>query len=363
MLKVGIIGTGSIARVHLDSYLKQDRRCRVMALYNRTRKNAGEFTAANKLNDVQICNDIDEFIKAGPDLVSICTPPSVHAEQAVLCLENNMNVILEKPMAASLEECDRILKAERKSSAQLSVVAQNRFMPGNWKLRKMLDSGLTGKLNYIGVNSSWWRGSAYYDIYWRGSWESEGGGCTLNHAVHHIDLLLWYAGMPAKVKAFLSNTSHPNSEMEDLSAAVLSWDSGALGQLHASLVHHGEEKNIIIQCENVLIAEPWKTAVSRDKGDGFPVPYEQRAEEIENYYRQLKGPVFEGMDGQIDNVLTALENRGKMLVDGKSGREAIELVSAIYSSHFLDRTEIMPLNADHPFYTKEGIMNNVRKFD
>ncbi len=361
MLKAGIIGTGSIARVHLEAYRKQNRRCRVCTLYNRTNQKAAEFAAQNNLEKVLICRDIDEFIRAKPDLVSICTPPSSHAGQAVLCLENNISVILEKPMASSLEECDKILQAEKNSAGLLSVVAQNRFVSGHWKLKQILDSGLAGKINYIGVNSSWWRGLKYYDMYWRSKWQNEGGGCTLNHAVHHIDLLLWYAGMPEKVKAFISNTSHPNSEVEDLSAAVFSWKSGALGQLQSSLVHHGEEKQIIIQCENALLSDPWKTAASLDRGDGFPVPDIQKAEQIQSYYESLEEPEFAGMDGRINDVINAIEKGNGVLIDGNSARNAMELITSIYNSHFLDRTEILPLAFYHPFYTKEGILENTER--
>lgn len=363
MFKVGIIGTGNIAQTHLEAYLKQGNRCKVSVLYNRTYEKAADFAARNNLENAEICKDIDEFIKTKPDLVSICTPPSVHADHAVHCLENNINVILEKPMASSLEECDRILKAEQESSALLSVIAQNRFVSGHWKLKKMLESGLAGKINYIGVNSSWWRGLKYYDMYWRGKWETEGGGCTLNHAVHHIDLLLWFAGRPDKLKSFIANTNHSNSQVEDLSTAILSWKSGILGQLHGSLVHHGEEKQIMIQCDNALIADPWNPLVSRDRGDGFAVPDDFSGQGIDEYYKKLSNLGYEGMDGQIENVITALENKGRVLIDGKAGRETIELISAIYSAHFLDRTEVLPLGSDHPFYTKTGILENTRKLN
>ena len=89
--------------------------------------------------------------------------------------------------------------------------------------------------------SLWWRGHCYYDLWWRGSWEKEGGGCTLNHAVHHIDMLGWLMGRPKKVTAVLSNASHDNAEVEDISIAVLQYEKGSLARVTSSVIDHGED--------------------------------------------------------------------------------------------------------------------------
>ena len=123
------------------------------------------------------------------ELVSICLPPSAHAETAIFALEAGKHVLLEKPMAPSLDECDAILAAAARSGARLSVVSQNRFQTSMFRLKRALDSGLGGEgpprcCQFILVARP-----NYYDLWWRGTWEKEGGGCTLNHAVHHVDLL------------------------------------------------------------------------------------------------------------------------------------------------------------------------------
>lgn len=91
------------------------------------------------------------------------------------------------------------------------------------------------------IDSFWWRGHCYYDLWWRGTWEKEGGGCTLNHAVHHIDMLLWMMGLPESVTSVLSNVAHDNAQVEDLSMSILRYPR-SLAQLTASVVHHGEEQ-------------------------------------------------------------------------------------------------------------------------
>ena len=109
----------------------------------------------------------------------------------------------------------------------------------------------------------------YYDLWWRGTWEKEGGGYTLNHAVHHIDMLCWMMGLPDKVTSILANTAHDNAEVEDLSGSVLQYPH-ALGQLTASVVHHGEEQQLVFQCEKAKISAPFSvhasTPYTEDKG-------------------------------------------------------------------------------------------------
>jgi predicted dehydrogenase len=154
-----------------------------------------------------------EFLDEPVDLVSICSPPYCHAEIAVDFLKAGKTVLVEKPMAASLEECDAMIAAAKQSGTVFSVVAQNRFRDHIYNLKKTLDSGLIGKVVHAQIDSLWNRGHSYYDLWWRGTWEKEGGGCTLNHAVHHIDMLGWMLGFPEQVSAMLSNANHDNAEV------------------------------------------------------------------------------------------------------------------------------------------------------
>ena len=137
---------------------------------------------------------------------TICTCRNfIHA------LDAGCNVVVEKPMATCLSECDQMLEAEKRSKKTLACIAQNRFRNSIYKLKKLADSGLAGKICCAHVNSLWWRGHCYYDLWWRGTWEKEGGGPTLNHAVHHIDMLNWIEGkLPKEVMAMLTNVMHDN---------------------------------------------------------------------------------------------------------------------------------------------------------
>ena len=141
-------------------------------------------------------------------------------------LNSGKHVLVEKPMASSLEECDKMLKAAKESGKTLAVIAQNRFRTTIMSLKNILDKQLIGRINYAQIDSLWWRGHSYYDLWWRGCWDKEGGGCTLNHAVHHIDMMCWMMGLPDKVTSVLGNVAHDNAEVEDISLLYSSMQTG-----------------------------------------------------------------------------------------------------------------------------------------
>jgi predicted dehydrogenase len=265
-------------------------------------------------------------------------------------------------MASSLAECDAMNTAAKNNEKILSIISQNRFTNPMMKLKKVLKEDLIGKIVHVQVDSFWWRGHSYYDLWWRGTWEKEGGGPTLNHAVHHIDIFRWMNGMPSEITAVMSNTSHDNAEVEDISIAVGSYSDGSLAQVTSSVVHHGQEQQLIFQGEKARISVPWKVYASTSKENGFPEENPELEKEINNFYNGIKDLKYEGHTGQIDDVLEAIETDNKPLIDGHDGKETLELITAIYQSATLDKKIKLPLNQKSSFYTREGLINNAHKF-
>jgi UDP-N-acetyl-2-amino-2-deoxyglucuronate dehydrogenase len=362
MLRIAIIGAGAISRAHIDAYLAFPERCTIVAIQDIYKDKAEQRIAEYQLAEAAAYSDYQELLDQDIDLVSLCTPPYTHAELAVSFLKAGKHVLVEKPMASSLEECDAMNQAAQASGKLLSVVAQNRFRSPMMKLKAVLDSGLIGPVVHSQIDSFWCRGHCYYDLWWRGTWEMEGGGCTLNHAVHHIDALLWMMGRPAELQAFMSNTSHDNAEVEDLSIAMLKFAGGSLGQITSSVVHHGEQQQLVFQGKNARISAPWELIASSAMDNGFPTPNAALTTEIQAYYDSLPEVVYEGHTGQIDNVLAAIENGGPLLIDGQSGRATLELIVGIYKSASTGNKVTFPLAADDPFYTRQGIQANVPHF-
>ncbi len=361
MLRVAVIGAGAISDAHIEGYLQFRDRCQIVAICDVYADKAEAKVKKHGL-EARAVQDYKELLHEGIDLVSVCTPPYTHADIAVDFLLAGSHVIVEKPMAASLQECDRINEAAVKSGKLVSVIAQNRYRNPMMKLKAVLDTGLAGKVLHAQVDSFWWRGHCYYDLWWRGTWEKEGGGPTLNHAVHHIDALLWMRGRPSQVQAFMSNVAHDNAEIEDLSIAMLRYPDGTLGQITSSVVHHGEEQQIIFQGANARISAPWALKASSSKPNGFPETDTDLEQQIQRYYDSLTDLPYEGHTAQIDNVLTAIETGAPLLIDGHSGRATLELITSIYKSASTGECVQLPLTPDDPFYTREGVLKHATHF-
>ncbi|MFK3937434.1 Gfo/Idh/MocA family protein [Alkalihalobacillus sp. NPDC078783] len=362
MIQVAVIGTGAISPAHIKAYQAFPDLCTITALSDLDLPKAQEKIEEYGLIDSTV-KDV-EAICLDPEinLVSICTPPSTHAPLAVRLMESGKHVLIEKPMASSLEECDRILSASKKYNRIVSVIAQNRFLTPMMKVKQLLAEKKIGKVLHTQVDSYWWRGHCYYDLWWRGTWANEGGGCTLNHAVHHIDLLQWMNGMPKEVTAIMSNTAHDNAEIEDLSVALLTYEDGSIAQVTSSVVHHGEEQQLVFQGEKARISVPWRIHASTSASNGFPVKDLNTEQEITTYFDQLPELKHTAHVGQIHNMLTAIKEEAPVLVDGDQGRNTLELITAIYKSASEKRTVTLPIQPSDSFYTKESILENTTYF-
>ena len=188
---------------------------------------------------------------------------------------------------------------------------------------------------------------------------------TLNHAVHHIDMVNWIEGsLPEEVTAMLANVMHDNSEVEDLSIAVLRYQDGSLAQVTSSVVHHGEEQGIELQCADAKISAPWDVKAETSRPNGFPQEggNKELVNKIEEFYKSLPDLKYEGHTGQIEDVLNAIENNKKPLISGEDGRRTIELISAIYKAGCKKEIVKLPLSKDDDFYTFDGLLKNAVRF-
>lgn len=364
MLSIGIIGTGNISRAHLHAYLQFPEEVQVVALADIEPGKAETARAEFALDGARVYEDATAMLASEHlDLVSIATPPGTHCELSVQALEAGVHVIVEKPMAPSLEECDRMLEAQRRSGKLLSVIAQNRFRDDIAQLKAVLDSGRIGRIAHARIASAWWRGRAYYDLWWRGTWASEGGGPTLNHAIHHIDLALWLLGRPQAVAAMMTNAGHDNAEVEDLSVALLQYERG-LAELTSSVVHHGEQQEIIVQGEHARIGQPWSVAAETARPNGFPETGgdAELVAELEALAAGQAPLEHTGHTGQLGDVIAAIREGRAPLVDGEAGKRAIELVTAIYAAAIERRTIDLPITAENPWYRSEMLLERAPRF-
>ncbi len=362
MIKVAIIGAGAIAGVQVDSFKLFPDMCEIVAICDIYKEKAQDMIVKKNLTGATAYEGLDEVLSAEAiDLVSICLPPSAHTEIAVKALEAGCHTLVEKPMASSLEECDKMIEASKRSGKLLSVVCQNRFKTPMQRVRKMIQDGVGGKVRHAIVNSLWWRGENYYDIWWRGTWEKECGGCFTSHSVHHLDLLQWMIGMPSSVTAVMKNVGHHNSEMEDVGVAILEYPD-ILAHLATSIVDFGEEQEMVFQTEKGRLSIPWKTAAATALPNGFPQRDFTYEEELTEIYNQIPEMGLEGHAAQIENLLKAIQGEEELLTNGEEGRKAIELITAIYKSYAQRQTVQLPISADDEFYYRETFVKKMPHF-
>lgn len=352
MIRVGIIGTGNISPAHFEGYLAFPGQTQIVALCDIKPSKAQAAAERFGLSAAQIFDDAATMLAVSDlDLVSIATPPNTHAELSIAALEAGVNVLVEKPMAPSLEECDAMLAAAERSGKVLASVAQNRFRDDMSALKQVLDSGKLGPISHAQISSNWWRGHEYYDLWWRGKWETEGGGCLLNHAVHHVDLGLWLLGAPKSVTAVITNAQHDNAEVEDLAVAIWEYERG-LAELTASVVHHGQEHAMILQGRDASVAQPWRVQADVGQPNGFPreEPNTELIQEIDALMGGLDPLPHSLHIGQIGDLLTALQDGATPAITGADGRASVEAITAMYKAAIERRTVDLPLAEDDPYY-------------
>ena len=206
-LKTGIIGCGKVGDFHAKAYAQLEN-SEFTAVCDANLERAKAF--AERYN-VHAYSDIAEMIqKEHLDVVSVCTPHPIHCDPAVTAAENGCNVLIEKPLASSLADCDRIIEAGDKNHVTIGTMVQRRFYRPCMRIHEAIEADKIGKPVLGMVTMLGWRDKAYYDSdAWRGTWKGEGGGVLVNQAPHQLDLLLWYMGDVDEVYGVWKNLNHP----------------------------------------------------------------------------------------------------------------------------------------------------------
>jgi predicted dehydrogenase len=243
MLRVGIVGCGSIARAHALSY-RDNPRVELVGVVDIDSARASAF-AERYATTAYTCR---ELLDQQPDLVSVATPPGTHTEIAVEVLESGCSVLLEKPPATTLADMDVLAAADEASSGSLYVVFQHRHGSGGRRAHHLLRSGALGTPRVAVCETLWYRPDSYFLPEWRGNWAGEGGGPTLGHGIHQIDLLLHLMGPWETVDARAARIARP-VDFEDVSLAVVTFANGAVGTIVTSLLSPRELSRIRVDTD------------------------------------------------------------------------------------------------------------------
>lgn len=240
-LRVGIVGCGNIARSHGRAYAANPR-AQVVAAHDVDPASAKTF--AEEFG-ATACDSLAELVAHDVQLVSVCTPPGTHTATAIALLELGVSVLLEKPPTIDLADMDLIAQAEATSAGSVYVVFQHRHGSGARRAHRLLAEGALGTPRVAVCETLWYRPESYFDPDWRGNWAGEGGGPTLGHGIHQIDLLLHLMGEWTTLDARAARIARP-VEFEDVSMATVTFAGGAMASVVTSLLSPRELSRIRI---------------------------------------------------------------------------------------------------------------------
>ena len=229
---IAIAGCGKVAHLHAKAIREISNAC-LAGVWSRTYKSASEFAA--KYNTIPY-SDIGRMVTESKiDLVIVCTPHPYHREPTVKAAEAGANVLVEKPLAASLKDCDEMINICERQRVKLGVISQRRWYEPVKRVKEAIENGKIGKPILGTIIMLGWRDKNYYDAdKWRGTWDMEGGGVLVNQAPHQLDILLWYMGEIDEVYGLWRNLNHPYIEVDDTALAIIKFKSGALGNVVVS---------------------------------------------------------------------------------------------------------------------------------
>jgi UDP-N-acetyl-2-amino-2-deoxyglucuronate dehydrogenase len=327
----GIVGAGIIAAVHADAIaLLPD--ARLVAVTDVAAAPARDFAAARGcaaepgLDDLLARRDID--------VVCVCVPSGLHAEVGVRAAKAGKHLVVEKPLDVTLEAADRLLAAARQAGVTLTVMSQHRFDPGVTGLKRLIDDGALGRLVLGEASTKWYRTQAYYDAApWRGTWAMD-GGALLNQGIHYVDLLRWCMGPAVEVTAVCTTQTH-DIEVEDTALAIVRFASGAVGTIGATTAAYPgfPQRLEITGTQGTVTVEDGQLIRAALRGAADPAPAPDPAQGPPQATAADPAALDAAVHAaQLADLLAAADEGREPAVTGQDGRDALEIVRAVYES-------------------------------
>lgn len=278
------------------------------------------------------------------ELIAIATESGKHASIALDCIDAGKNVIIEKPIAMSIADADEIIKRAKEKGVKVSACHQNRFNVAVQKTRTALEDGRFGKLSHGAIHVRWNRNKAYYDqAPWRGTWE-EDGGCLMNQCIHGIDLLRWMMNSkPIRVFAQTRQQFHDYLEAEDVGMAVVSFENGTLGLIEGTVNVYPKnlEETLYLFGETGTVKIGGTSTNSIDVWDFVD---ETEADQENKGLKEWTSNVYgNGHASLYADMVDAITIGREPYVDAVAGRDALEIVLAIYKSQKTGMSVDLPL--------------------
>ncbi|MGJ6968466.1 Gfo/Idh/MocA family protein [Streptosporangium sp. G11] len=343
--RAAIVGTGGIATAHARAVAASGGRASLVAVADIDLERARAFADTWNVPAAHI--GLTELLREQEvDLVHLCTPPVLHAPLALECLEAGVTVLVEKPATLSLAEFDTLAAAERRSTAHVATVLQHRFGAGGLRLRRLTEAGALGRPLLATCDTRWYRDEAYYEVPWRGTWESEGGGPTMGHGIHQFDLLLSVLGPWREVTAVAARRAR-SVDTEDVSMAIVTFESGAVATVVNSVVSPRETSALRFDYERATVEVEHLYGYTDDDWTVTPAPGH---EGVASLWARGHGTTRSGHNDWFGAVLDARDQDQAPPVTSQDARRTMEFVAALYASAFTgERVRSGQITPDSPF--------------
>ena len=335
-MKYALIGCGRIAVNHIKAVL--NNHLELVAVCDILPEKMEALLAKYDLqNDVSIARytDYKKLLAEHPELqlISIATESGLHAEIALACIDAGVNVIIEKPMAMNMADADEIIRRSEAKHVKVAACHQNRFNVAVQELRRALEAGRFGKLSHGSIHVRWNRDHSYYDqASWRGTWAQD-GGCLMNQCIHGIDLLRWMLGDEVEeVYGATRRQFHDYLEAEDVGLAVVKFKNGAIGTIEGTTNVYPKnlEETLYVFGENGTVK---LGGTSTNNIDVWNFADESGADAKNKGLQEATSNVYgNGHTSLFADMIDAIEHDRKPYVDAVAGRNALEMVLAIYKS-------------------------------
>ncbi len=346
-VRVGLIGCGKVGSLHAAA-VRSLPEAELAAVCDVSGERAAAFETRY---GGRAFTTVDAMLREGRvEAVVIGTPHPLHAAAAIQAAEAGGHVLVEKPMAATLADCDAMVAAADRAGVRLGVISQRRWYEPVARMKRAIDDGKIGR-PALGVFTMYsWREPAYYTSDpWRGKWDTEGGGVLVNQSPHQLDLLLWLLGPAAEVCGYWANVNHPTVEVDDTAVAVVRFRNGGLGSIVTSVaqkpgirttvhVHGTSGASVGVETDRGAtfiagvsgVTEPPLNDLWTVAGEEHLLPQFQ-AEDRERFARIDATTHYHAL--QIRDFLGAIRENRPPLVTGGDGRAVVELFTAIYQSN------------------------------
>ncbi|GAA0896450.1 MULTISPECIES: Gfo/Idh/MocA family protein [Streptomyces violaceusniger group] len=369
-IRAAVVGTGGIVSgSHLPALRDHADRVDLVAAVDVAADRLDAFRAAAAEGgtfDVTGYSDVAAMLEAEhPDLVLIGTPPSLHREQTVAALEAGAWVLCEKPLCLTLAEYDEIAGAEKEAGGPYaSVVFQHRYGSGAVHARELLAEGALGQPLVAHCQTTWHRDTAYYAVPWRGRWETEGGGPSMGHGIHQMDLLLHLLGDWTEIRGMAGRLVHA-VESEDVSTALVRFESGAMATVVNSVLSPDEVSRIRIDCADATVELTHLYGHRNDDWVYTPAPHVRDEPDRQRRWRTPAADLPSSHGAQLTGLLDAMRDGVRPPGSGQDARRTLEFIAALYKAAFTGRPvragEIVPgdpyydaMHGDHPAWAPKA---------